>query len=130
MESAFPPRLEPLMQAYQGSQGNPAVWFCSKAPRTTSWMISPEHRPAAAEVTRAPSWLAPGSGAGPAPDELTSASGFLFSPPSAPHPAALKRERVMAPRSATTLQRILRCVALRPDRARSHPLPSHWAAMC
>ena len=130
MESAFPPWLEPLMQAYQGSQGNPAVWFCSKAPRTTSWMVFPEHRPAAADMTRAPSWLAPGSGAGPAPDELTSTSGFLFSLPSAPHPAAMKRERVMAPRSATTLQGILRCSAQRPDRAQGHPLPRRGAAMC
>ena len=63
--SAFPPQLEPMMQAYQGSQGNPAIWFCSMGPRTTTWMVSPEHCPARADVTHAPSWLAPGPGAGP-----------------------------------------------------------------
>lgn len=130
VESAFPPRLDALMQAYQGSQGNPATWFCSKAPRTTSWMVSPEHHPAAADVPRAPSWLAPGPGAGPAPDELTSTSGFLFSLPSAPCPAAVKRERAVAPRSAMTLQWILQCAAQRPDPAQGRPLPSHWAAVC
>lgn len=124
VESAFPPRLDALMQAYQGSQGNPATWFCSKAPRTTSWMVSPEHHPAAADVPRAPSWLAPGPGAGPAPDELTSTSGFLFSLPSAPCPAAVKRERAVAPRSAmTAVDTPVRGPEARPSPGSSTPQP-------
>lgn len=123
VESAFPPRLDAGAGVSRDLRGTPPPGFARRPHKDHQAGWSPQAPPGCCRRAPRPSWLAPGPGAGPCPDQLTSTSGFPLLPALCPCPAAREEESVAAVSHDPAVDTPVRGPE-KPNPARGHPLPN------